>query len=229
MKCVAIITARGGSKRIPRKNIKDFLGKPIIAYPIAAAIESGCFEEVMVSTDDQEIADVGLSLGAKVPFMRSQTNSDDLSTTADVIREVLNDYQDLQINYEYCCCIYPTAPFITKETLAFAYKRLIETGADSVVPVVRYSSPILRAFTMDNGNLQMHWPEYMTTRTQDLPDFFHDSGQFYFLKVAAFQLSNKIFSSRSVGLELLESQVQDIDTLEDWKIAELKYSLINKI
>jgi|ERR1035437_1156900 N-acylneuraminate cytidylyltransferase len=224
--CVAIITARGGSKRIPRKNIKNFLGHPIIKYSIDAALQAGCFDEVMVSTDDKEIAERAKSMGATVPFMRSVDSSTDLATTADVLIEVLNEYKKSEKEFKYCCCIYPTAPFITSEKLKLTYRQLVESRADSLMPIVRYGFPILRSLKIENGLIKMNWPDYMQTRSQDLPLAFHDCGQFYFFKVDKFMQSKKLINDFTVPYELPESEVQDIDTEEDWKIAELKYQLM---
>lgn len=224
--CVAIITARGGSKRIPRKNIKKFLGSPIIKYSTDAALQAGCFDEVMVSTDDKEIAEVATSLGAIVPFMRSVNSSNDFATTADVIIEVLNEYKNYGKKFKYCCCIYPTAPFITAEKLRKAYNKLIESGAESLVTVVRFGFPILRSFKIENDLVKMNWPEHMQTRSQDLPPSFHDCGQFYFLKVDSFMKNKKLFTDFTVPYEIPESEVQDIDNEEDWKIAEIKYAFL---
>ena len=230
LKNLAIITARGGSKRIPRKNIKDFLGQPIIKYSIDAALKSGCFQEVMVSTDDDEIASIAKAAGAFVPFKRSEKTSDDYATTADVITEVINWYSNRGIEFTHFCCIYPTAPFVTASKLQTAYQKLIETCADSVVPVVKFGFPILRSFKIENGIAKMNWPEYMQTRSQDLPSAYHDCGQFYFLKTDAFMREKKMFTDFTIPYEMPESEVQDIDTLEDWKIAEIKYSfLLEKI
>lgn len=229
MKKLAIITARGGSKRIPRKNIKEFLGHPIIKYSVEAALKADCFDEVMVSTDDEEIANIAISLGAKVPFIRSERNSNDYATTADVISEVIDRYEEKNIFFDYVCCIYPTAPFITSKKLEKAYSLLIEEDANSVVPIVKFGFPILRSLKIENKKIEMNWPEYMNTRSQDLEPAYHDSGQFYFLKVNSFKENKTLFSNNSVGLEVPESEVQDIDTPEDWKIAEIKYTfLLNK-
>ncbi len=223
--CLAIITARGGSKRIPRKNIQYFLGKPIIEYSINAALQSACFTEVMVSTDDAEIAEVAIRAGAKVPFMRSIKNSDDNAVSAAVVMEVLQAYSEKGIEFEYCCCIYPTVPFITPEKLDKAFELLKRSGAKSVVTVVPYSFSIYRSFKIEQGLLRMNWPEYMNTRSQDLNPTFHDCGQFYFLKVATFLKEGVFFTDNTIPLELNELEVQDIDTLTDWKIAEIKYKL----
>jgi N-acylneuraminate cytidylyltransferase len=228
--CLAIITARGGSKRIPRKNMKSFLGKPIIQYSIESAQSSGCFSEIMVSTDDYGIADFSKSKGASIPFFRSSNTSGDFSTTADVIKEVLLQYQQINKKFDYCCCIYPTAPFITGDRLRTAFSMLKEKQADSVVPVVRFSFPIFRSFKIEDGLVKMNWPEHMNTRSQDMIPAFHDCGQFYFLSVEKFLQTNRLFSDFTIPLEMPESEVQDIDNEEDWKLAEIKYSfLLSKI
>ncbi|MCE7995975.1 MAG: pseudaminic acid cytidylyltransferase [Roseivirga sp.] len=227
--CLAIITARGGSKRIPRKNIKEFLGEPIINYSIKAALQAGCFDEVMISTDDEEIAEVARKAGAIVPFIRSEATSDDYSTTADVLKEVLEDYRKAGKFFKYFCCLYPTAPFVTSDKLSQAFKLLSESEAKSVVPVVRFGFPIQRSFKLEDGKVKMNWPEHMNTRSQDLPPAFHDSGQFYFLRTAAFLNDGKLFTDFTLPIEMPESEVQDIDNEEDWKVAEIKYTfLLNK-
>jgi N-acylneuraminate cytidylyltransferase len=225
---IAIITARGGSKRIPRKNIKDFLGKPIIAYSIAAALAAECFDEVMVSTDDNEIAEVALRFGAVVPFFRSAEMANDYATTADVLLEVLNEYSQLGKTFDNACCIYPTAPFVTAERLNQAYNLLKQTGADTVLPVARFSFPVQRALTIENNRLKVLWPEHVNTRSQDLAPAYYDSGQFYFFQVAHFLETRDLYGSNCVPIELPESEVQDIDTLEDWKIAEMKYQILHQ-
>lgn len=227
-KSIAIITARGGSKRILRKNIRFFLGKPIIEYSIKAALDSGCFDEVMVSTDDNEIAEIAKNCGAKIPFIRSKKNSDDFSTTTDVIIEVLDSYKENDIYFEYACCIYPTAPFITKDLLKLASDKIIYQNAKSVLPIVKFSFPILRSFRQENGYIKMNYPEYLNSRSQDLPSSFHDAGQFYFFEVENFMKEKKLFTDNTIGIEIPETQVQDIDTEEDWKLAEIKYSVFYK-
>ncbi len=224
--CIAIITARGGSKRIHKKNIKNFLGTPIIKYSIDAALGAGCFDEVMVSTDDKEIADLALSYGAKIPFMRTTNTSNDFATTADVILEVLNQYKLLGIDFNYGCCIYPTAPFITSVKLKVAYEKLIESGAESVIPVVRFGFPIQRSLKIEEGLVKMNWPEYLNSRSQDLPSAYHDCGQFYFFRKDAFFKSKKLFTDFTLPYEMPESEVQDIDNEEDWKVAEIKYTFL---
>ena len=227
-KCIAIITARGGSKRIPRKNVKEFLGSPIIKYSIDAALQAGCFDEVMVSTDDEEIAEIATNLGAKIPFLRSKENANDFATTADVIIEVLNNYKKAGVEFEYACCIYPTAPFVTAKKLMVSYQKLIESGAKTLVPIVSFSFPILRSFKIEEGLVKMNWPEYMQTRSQDLQPAYHDCGQFYFFNTESFLQTKQLFTEFTIPYEMPESEVQDIDTEEDWKIAEIKYSLLNK-
>lgn len=225
MRAVAIITARGGSKRIPRKNIRDFCGKPILAYSIEAAIASGIFDMVMVSTEDEEIAELARKYGAEVPFMRSAENANDYAVTKDVVKEVLETFAKEGECFDVACCIYPTAPFLTAEKLKNAVQLLEENDADSVIPVVRFGFPPQRCVVMDNGMLKFKWPEHMFTRSQDLEPFYHDAGQFYCLRTESFLQQNSLFMTKTVPLVLDELEVQDIDTEEDWKIAELKYQL----
>lgn len=225
---LAVIAARGGSKRIPRKNIRDFLGKPIIAYPIAAALKSGCIDEVMVSTDDADIARVAQAYGAKVPFMRSAGASGDRSTIMDVIREVIREYSLRGMEFEFGCCLFPTAPFVTPELLASAFQKLIDTGADTLLPVTRFSYPIRRSLRIENGRVKMNWPEHAETFSQDLPPDYHDCGQFYFYRTEAILGQGGFLTDRTVAFELPETEVQDIDNEEDWKMAELKFSAFMK-
>ncbi len=226
MSRIAIITARGGSKRIPKKNIKEFCSKPIICYSIEAALSSGLFDEVMVSTDSEEIAEIAKKAGAKVPFMRSAGNSDDHATTADVLLEVLADYEKTGKTFDSLCCIYPTAPFVTASKLQEAVRLLETKEADAVVPVVRYSFPPQRAFVRSGDYTVMKYPEHARTRSQDLEPYFHDAGQFYCLDVAAFLREKAVFMPRLISLEMPETEVQDIDNETDWKLAELKYSMM---
>ena len=224
MKNLCIIPARGGSKRIPRKNIKEFLGKPIIAYSIESALESGLFDEVIVSTDDFEVAECAKSYGAEVPFMRTEDTANDYATLADVIREVLNTYSNIGKHFDNVCLMLATAPLLDVKDVIAAYDKLIASQFTSIVPIVQYSYPILRSYRVDeSGELQWNWPEYAKTRSQDLPHAFHDSGTFYWHKVTPW-LEGKV----SRGFVILEeTRVQDIDTEQDWKIAELKYKIIN--
>ena len=227
-KVVAIITARGGSKRIPRKNIRSFCGNPILNYSIEAALESCIFDKVMVSTDDLEIAEVARKAGAEVPFLRSSSTSNDYATTAEVISEVLQDYEKQSEVFQYACCIYPTAPFVTSEKLKTAFELLKRKKATSVIPVTKFSFPIWRSFKLEDEKLSFNWPENALKRSQDLPPTYHDAGQFYFLSVPEFLRTKSLVTENTFGLEIPETEVQDIDTEVDWKLAEIKYELLFK-
>jgi len=226
MKSLCVITARGGSKRIPRKNIKDFLGKPIIAYSILSALDSGLFDEVMVSTDDKEIAEIVLEYGAKVPFMRSEKNSDDHATTYDVIKEVINKYKDQKRNFDYLCCFYPTSPLIDSKTLKDGFNLLIEGEYKTAFSVGEYSSPIQRALRSSNGRLEMFHPEFQNSRSQDLEPAYFDAGQFYWFDLAKIKNEQHVYTDNSGLLVLDNDKVQDIDSISDWKLAELKYQML---
>ena len=223
---ICIIPARGGSKRIPRKNIKPFLGKPIIAYSIQAALDSGLFDEIMVSTDDNEIAEIAKQYGAKVPFLRSEKNSDDFATTFDVIEEVINSYKANGVEFENLCCLYSCAPFVTGETLKSAKKLLIEKKFDTVFPILAFSFPIQRALRKSAGKISMIQEEHLTTRSQNLEERYHDAGQFYWCNSLKLLASKKILTSNTGGIIISELEAQDIDTETDWKLAELKYQLL---
>ena len=225
---VAIITARGGSKRIPGKNVKKFLGRPIIEYSIRAALDSGVFSLVLVSTDDETIAQIARDAGASVPFMRSEENANDFATTADVVSEVLTELKNRGMEFDAACCIYPTAPFITPDVLKEAMKLLEENQADSVLPVVKFSFPPQRCVVIKEGMLEPKWPEYQQMRSQDLEPFYHDAGQFYAIHTNAFYEQHSMVMKKTLPLILDEMQVQDIDTVEDWEIAEIKYRLLHQ-
>lgn len=225
MSNLAIIPARGGSKRIPRKNIRDFLGKPIIVYSIEVALESNLFDTVMVSTDDDEIAKIAQEYGAEVPFIRSNKNADDLATTVDVLLEVICEYEKHNTHFENGCCIYPTAPLLKKKVLIDGYHQLIDNEFDTVFPAVEFSYPILRSLKIKEGKAIMKWPEYLDSRSQDLPKAYHDAGQFYWFQVNKLKNKKKLFTSNSGAILLAEEMVQDIDTEKDWKMAELKAKL----
>jgi pseudaminic acid cytidylyltransferase len=230
MSAIAIIPARGGSKRIPRKNVKHFLGKPIIAYSIEKALESGLFDVVMVSTDDEEIASISKDYGAIVPFFRSPKNSNDHATTADVICEVLQNYRDLGQLWQYACCIYPTAPLLKLKTIKDAFNNLKDNSFATVFPVVAYDYPIWRSlkFDRETGRVEMNWPENLNSRSQDLPGTVHDAGQFYWIDVVEFEKQPVLFGTRSGAVQLSELEVQDIDDEKNWRVAELKYSILNQ-
>ena len=227
MKRLAIIPARGGSKRIPKKNIKEFLGKPIIAYSIEAALKSGVFDEVMVSTDSEEIQAVALKFGAKVPFLRSAKASDDFATTFDVIEEVLIQYEMSGQSFDYACCIYATAPFVSSKRLSKAYSDLIKNDFDSVFPAIAFGFPIQRSLRIvnDANKMELVYPEHELSRSQDFETIYHDAGQFYWMTVKPI-LSKKKLWTDNTGIQLIsELEGQDIDTEIDWKLAELKHQL----
>lgn len=229
MKKLAIIPARGGSKRIERKNIKPFLGKPIISFSIETAISSKLFDEIMVSTDDSEIAEISEKLGATIPFFRSKETSTDFATTSEVLTEVLNKYAEMGKKFDYCCCIYPTAPFISVSKLNESLELLQKNSFDSVFPVVKFGYPIFRALQKNDGKINMIWEENLNKRSQDLPAAFHDAGQFYWFDVEKFLTKKAMFTDNSGAIELSELEVQDIDNEVDWKLAELKYQLIYNV
>lgn len=226
MKNIAIIPARGGSKRIPGKNIKPFMGKPIIAYSIEAATQTGLFDEIMVSTDDQEIARIAIQYGAKVPFMRSAQTANDFATLVDVLLEVTKCYEARGASIENVCCILPTAPLLTDRHIKEAYRLFEQEELTSVCPVVAFSYPIFRALKLDDGNqLKMIWPEYLQSRSQDLPKAYHDSGTFYWVNALTLKAEKSVFTRKGSAIVLSEDEVQDIDTETDWHLAELKYSM----
>lgn len=227
---LAIIPARSGSKRIPGKNIKDFFGKPLISYTIQTALDSGLFDEVMVSTDCDEIKKISEQFNATVPFLRSSENSSDHATTASVIAEVLNRYKkDFKKEFLEFCCIYPTSPLLSFQSLKESSKLFSGSEALTLISTCKFSYPIQRALVIKAGKLELSSPEFKDTRSQDLPDAFHDAGQFYWGKTESFLKEPQIFTENSIGFELPEMKVQDIDNPSDWEIAELKYkSLLDK-
>jgi pseudaminic acid cytidylyltransferase len=228
MSNLAIIPARGGSKRIPRKNIKDFLGKPILSYSIEAAIKSNWFDEIMVSTDDREIADIAQQYGAKVPFLRSKENANDFATLADVLIEVVGQYKGIGKYFENICCVLATAPLTTSNRIKEAFTKLVNNELESVLPLVEFSYPIYRALEFDDdNNLKMIWPEYLKTRSQDLKPAYHDSGSFYWAKTNALLDQKTLLCKNGSGILLQGTEVQDIDNETDWKLAELKFKFLN--
>lgn len=228
IKNIAIIPARGGSKRIPRKNSKDFLGKPIIAYSIEAALQSKLFDEVMVSTDDKEISEIALQYGAAVPFYRSKEAADDYATLTEVLLEVVKKYESINKKFDNICCILPTAPFVTGQRIKETFDLLISKDFFSIFPVLEFSYPIQRSLVKNqDGVVKMARPEHLNTRSQDLEKHYHDSGQFYWIKNDALINERVLFTSKSGVIELSQLEVQDIDTLDDWKNAEIKYRLVH--
>ncbi|NNF22308.1 MAG: pseudaminic acid cytidylyltransferase [Saprospiraceae bacterium] len=227
MSKIAIIPARGGSKRIKGKNIRDFCGKAIIAYSIESAINSGIFDEVMVSTDNDDIASIAKSYGAEVPFLRSQENASDHATTYAVINEVLNEYIKRGRDFKYCCCLYPTAPFVTPDMLMEAWTKLNSSGVEAVFTITPFSYPIQRALHLVDANPKMKHPENVKKRSQDLEAHYHDAGMFYFYKSRIYLEKKTVFEMQSKAIIVPELRAQDIDNETDWKLAELKYRFLN--
>ncbi|WP_018479676.1 pseudaminic acid cytidylyltransferase [Pontibacter roseus] len=227
MKKLAIIPARGGSKRIPRKNIKNFLGKPIIAYSIETALNSKLFEEVMVSTDDEEIAEIAIKYGAKVPFLRSINNSDDYAPLKEVILEVLSNYEVQGFNYDVFACILPTAPLVQPKHLIDSFL-LMKERCKSVISIVEYDFPIERSLQLVEGKLIKSYPELYLKRSQDLAKYLHDAGQFYWADVKHYLEHESFFREDNKGYLLNGKYFQDIDTIEDWEIAEVKFKYVHE-
>lgn len=224
---VAMIPARGGSKRIPRKNIKNFLGKSIIAYSIEAARASGCFDKIIVSTDDEEIAQVARQYGAETPFIRPKNISDDYTTTVDVINHSINWFLTNNVSIENICCIYATAPFVEPADLQQGLSALLDGGFSFAFSATSYAFPIQRAIKVNkSGAVEMFHPEYLNTRSQDLEEAYHDAGQFYWGKAQAFLDRKPIFSPEAFAVQLPRKRVQDIDTPEDWDAAEIAFKLL---
>lgn len=225
---LAIIPARSGSKRIPLKNIKDFLGKPIIAYSIEMALQSGLFKEVMVSTDAKEIAEVAIKYGAKLPFYRSSEISSDDATTISVVQEVISEYKNqFGIKFDLVCCIYPTAPLIKIQHLKNGLDLLLNKDFTTVFPIVAFGYPVWRGIEINSeGKIQMLWPNYQNSRSQDLGKVYHDAGQWYWINMK--HIKNEMFTQNSGSIVLSEDEVQDIDNLTDWILAEMKYTLFSK-
>ena len=225
-----MIPARGGSKRIPRKNIKLFHGKPMIAYSIEAAKKSGCFDKIIVSTDDQEIADVALAYGAEVPFLRPANISDDHATTMDVIQHMIDWCESQNMTVDLLCCIYATAPFVLASDLSRGLDAVTENNIDYVFSATSFAFPIQRAIALNKeGGVQMFHPEHLNTRSQDLEEAYHDAGQFYWGKVTAFKAGKPFFSPSSKAILLPRKRVQDVDTFEDWELAEALYAVMKEV
>jgi len=223
---IAIIPARGGSKRIPRKNIKEFLGKPIIAYSIEAAIKSNLFDKVIVSTDDLEVAQVAKIYGAEVPFMRPSELSDDYTGTNDVVKHALNWFLEQGISVEYACCIYATVPFLRVQYLQDGLEQLQRHNKSFAFSVTSYPSPVQRAMMIKQNGVTMLYPEHSNTRSQDLEETYQDAGQFYWGRAESFLNNEKLFSQLSFPVIIPRELVQDIDTIEDWNQAKLIYKIL---
>jgi len=226
---IAIIPARGGSKRLPRKNIKEFLGKPIIAYSIDTALQADVFDEIMVSTDDEEIAQVAIEYGAAVPFFRSKEMSSDMAMTAPVLIEVLNEYEKTNQKFAYTCCLYPCAPFVKPAQLRESMTLLKTSSVDCVLPVVKFSYPPQRGLVFRNGKVVMLYPENYNIRSQDLEPIYHDAGQFYCLKTTSLIEEEKLYCRHTLPIILPDNEVQDIDTADDWAVAEMKYRVMKRL
>jgi pseudaminic acid cytidylyltransferase len=226
---VAIIPARGGSKRIPGKNIKNFAGKPIITYSIDTARKCRIFDRIIVSTDCDRVAEVSQRAGAEVPFVRPSELSDDHTPTAPVLEHALRWLESEGCRVKYLCCIYPTAPFVRSEDLIKGYKLLIENNVSSVFSVTKFEFTIFRGLKInDEGFIEMFWPEHELTRSQDLPQAYHDAGQFYWLQTEKFMDTKKLFSERALPVIIPRYLAQDIDTLEDWETAEILFEICKK-
>lgn len=229
MKRIAIIPARGGSKRIPRKNIKDFCGRPIIEYSIQAALDSLMFEKVIVSTDDEEIANIARNAGAQIPFMRKNTGND-FATVGDTIKEALIQCKELGEEYDIVGCVYATAPFVSAELLREAVLRLEDSDADTAAPVVRFGFPPQRALVInDKGIAGYQYPENALARSQDLQPIYHDAGQFCICRCERIMQGGSLITQNTLPIIIPESAVQDIDTETDWLLAEMKYKLQGQI
>jgi pseudaminic acid cytidylyltransferase len=228
MHTVAIIPARGGSKRIPNKNIKLFAGKPIIAYSIEAAKESGLFDRIIVSTDSQEIVSVASSCGAETPFIRPKDLADDHTPTAPVLHHVLVSLRETGYEVDYFCCIYATAPFLKTEYIRHGYDMIRKSRVGSVFSVTSFGFPIFRALKIkEDGRLEMFWPAHELTRSQDLPKAYHDAGQFYWLEGKTFIGQPRLYTPEALPVILPRHLVQDIDTPEDWERAEIMFKSLS--
>ncbi len=224
---LCIIPARGGSKRIPRKNIKSFLGEPIIAYSIRTALATKVFDTVMVSTDDEEIKQVAIKAGAEVPFLRSESNANDTATTVDVLLEVVETYKSLGKTFDAICCFYPTSPLTKVEHIREGLDILLSEDCEKVIPVVPFTYPIWRGLKKKNNTLSLCYPEHEKSRSQDLEEVYHDVGQWYWFKAEAIGKGSVFENAR--GVELSPLLVQDIDNEHDWALAELKYERLQSL
>jgi len=223
---IAVITARGGSKRIPKKNIREFFGKPMLHYAIGACKDAGIFSEIMVSTDSAEIAEIAETAGARVPFTRSEKTSDDFASTFDVLEEVIADYRNNGREFDTVCCVYPCVPFLSGQTLRNAYDRVSVSDYDALLPVCRFPAPIERALRIEDGRLIPDDTKAQSLRSQDLEQKYFDVGMFYIIKTSVLLSEKTLVPAKTMAYIMDESYVQDINTEDDWKTAELKYKLI---
>ena len=226
---ICVIPARGGSKRIPRKNIKDFHGKPMIAWSIEAAQKANIFSKILVSTDDDEIAHIAKSMGAEVPFLRPKELSDDYATTGNVMSHVSQWMIQAGLTPDVVCCLYPTAPFVQSSDLVEAHRIIISEDWQYVFSVCEYSSPVFRSFEKNaNGGIKMLFPECFETRSQDFPNIFHDAGMFYMGTLDAWSSGLPVFGEYAFPIKIPSWRAQDIDTPEDWKRAELMFQALKR-
>lgn len=229
MQRLAVIPARGGSKRIPRKNLRPFAGLPIIGHSIRAALDSGLFEVVLVSTDDEQIAEAARGLGAQVPFLRPPELADDHTGTQAVVAQAIRAVSAWRSTPQQVCCLYATAPFVRPSDLTEGLRRLDDSGADFAFSVTSFAFPIQRALRCDaQGRVSMMWPEHLASRSQDLEHAWHDAGQFYWGRAQAFLDGVRLYSPAAVAVPLPRHRVQDIDTEEDWRRAELMYRVLQQ-
>lgn len=228
MKNIAIVPARGGSKRIPGKNIKLFHGRPIISYSISSALESGLFDRVVVSTDSQQIAEVARGCGAEVPFLRNSESADDTATMAQAIISTLAALSSINQDFDHVCCLFATAPFVDARLINMAYKKLLDEDSDSIVVVQRNPNPIMRSLKVDDsGHLRMVWKSHLRTRSQDLDCTYHDAAQMYWSKTSSLLEQGTFYSDKASPLCIGELDAHDIDTPEDWEIAERLWAFNN--
>lgn len=225
---LCVIPARGGSKRIPRKNIREFCGKPIIVYSIEAAQKAACFDRIIVSTDDDEIAEVAECYGADIPFTRPAELANDYAGTTEVIAHAVGVMEEKYGSFDAACCLYATAPFVQINYIVKGLE-VLQHGWSFVFPVAEYPSPIFRSFRRkENGAVEMFFPEHFTSRSQDLETAYHDAGQFYWGKADAWKNEEKLFAPHTYALAIPRRYVQDIDTEEDWLVAKYMYEALQK-
>jgi N-acylneuraminate cytidylyltransferase len=227
---IAVIPARGGSKRIPQKNIRDFFGKPMLGYAINACQEAGIFSEIMVSTDTDEIAGIARQYGVQVPFLRSPETSNDTAITFDVLNEVVTIYQQrLKQEFLNICCVYPCVPFLTGKTLKDAYNQFLSSDVDALQPVCKFPVPVEWAMKIENGLLVPNDRKAILIRSQDLTPQYFDVGMFYFIKTKVLLTERTLTPEKTLGYIMNESEIQDIDTMEEWKMAEIKYKVLKGV
>ena len=226
---IVIIPARGGSKRIPRKNIRLFHGRPMITYAIECAQKSGLFSRIIVSTEDEEIAQIAKSYGAEVPFMRSNAAADDFATTSDVLIEVLNELEQSASQPTWACCLYPTTPLLSPEDLQSGYQAFVKGDKDVVLAAVAFDFPVQRAFEIDKeDNVKLREPQFISNRSQDLTPAYHDAGAFYFFECSRLKETGSLWGGKVGACTIPSTRIQDIDTEADWELAAYKYQQLHQ-